>query len=389
MRICFATPYYVPELRFGGPPRKIHALAKGLLQHGHSIRVLTFRSSSDTAGDHNPVDGVLVERLRWIGRGLRQFPVNSRSARVAVADCEIVECFGLYNILSPFIASTAKRIKRPFLLEPLGMYPPRARNQLGKRIFNRLFTDKMVRDAAAVVVASETEAEDLKAIVKPEKIFRRRNGISIEEFAQLPPGEELKRRSGIENGERVVLYVGRLSPIKNLEQLIHAFERANVRGAKLILVGPGEVAYETRLRALVRQKKLDDRVIFAGPLYDDNQKTAFAAADLFVLSSLNESFGNAAGEAVAANVPVLLTETCGIAPLIHGRAGMAVPLGVASLAEGIRVMLDPVKRERFLVDREQVKRELSWDEPVAQTIGLYERILAESGKSQSVSRNGR
>ncbi len=107
-----------------------------------------------------------------------------------------------------------------------------------------------------------------------------------------------------------------------------------------------------------------------------NQRAALNLADLFVLPSTYESFGNAAGEAVAAGVPVLLTETCGIAPVIHGRAGLAVPLGIDNLAGGMRVMLDPVTRDQFLVKRGEVKRDLSWDERIAQTEELYREILA-------------
>lgn len=376
MRVLFVTPYYVPDLKYGGPPRKIHALGKGLVAAGHSVHVLTFATKA-CRPDSISIDGVAVRRLRWIGRGLKQLPVGFREIRRRVEEADVVECFGLYNMLSPIGASIATRRKAPFLVEPLGMYPPRAGNQLGKHAYNRFFTRQMVRDAAATVVASNNEVRDLEPIVPREKIFLRGNGIDVAQFARLPSGSALKRKLGIPEGERVVLYIGRLSPIKNLEQLIEAFGSANVTGAKLVLVGPGEREYEHRLRAMVSDKKLAQRVVFAGPLYEEEQKAALAIADLFVLPSLNESFGNAAGEAVAANVPVLLTDTCGIASLIHGRAGYAVPLGVESIAEGIRLMLKPEFRDQRTARREEVKRELSWDKPVQQTIALYERIVRE------------
>jgi glycosyltransferase involved in cell wall biosynthesis len=116
-------------------------------------------------------------------------------------------------------------------------------------------------------------------------------------------------------------------------------------------------------------------VTFAGPLYEEEQRAALGLADLFVMPSLNESFGNAAGEAVAADVPVLLTNTCGIAQLIDQRAGLAVSLGVESLAQGLKEILDLAQRDALTSQREQVKRELSWDEPIRQTEELYERIL--------------
>src|SRR4029434_1132185 len=101
---------------------------------------------------------------------------------------------------------------------------------------------------------------------------------------------------------------------------------------------------------------------------------AVAAADLLEWPSLSESFGNAAAEAVAAGVPVLLTDTCGIASMIHGRAGLAVPLGSAAIGSGRSIMMSP-DRIRHVQQQEQVMRELSWDEPVTQTAKLYEALL--------------
>ena len=61
------------------------------------------------------------------------------------------------------------------------------------------------------------------------------------------------------------------------------------------------------------------------------------------MPSLIESYGNAVAEAVAAGFPVLLTDTCGIAPAIHERARLAVSLGVEKLAHGLRTLLDPAE----------------------------------------------
>src|SRR5438046_7026062 len=131
-----------------------------------------------------------------------------------------------------------------------------------------------------------------------------------------------------------------------------------------------------KLHSIVSERQLERRVTFAGPLYEEEQRAALALADLFVLPSLNESFGNAAAEAVAAGVPVLLTETCGVAPLINGRAGLSVQLGVKSLASGLRTMIsDPARRKQLVARRAEVVRELSWDEPVRQTEDLYHSVV--------------
>ncbi len=387
MRIVYATPYYVPELKFGGPPRKIHSLAAGIAARGHSINVLTFASNGRRSIESRSVDNVSVQDLRWIGRKLKQVPLDRGTIRNAIGAADLVHAFGIYNLLSPMSARCARVAGIPFILEPLGMYPPRAGNQLGKRAYNRILTKSMVRHASAVIGASEAEAAELAEIADPEKIVYRRNGIDIESFEQLPNGDHLKKIWQISPGEQVILYIGRISPIKNLEQLILAFAEAKLPGARLVLVGPlTEPAYEKQLRQLIVSRQLNDRVTFAGPLYEGDRSAALEIADLFVLPSVNESFGNAAGEAVAANVPVLLTDTCGIASLIHERAGYAVPLGVAKIADGMRRMLNPGFRDQMTARRDEVKRELSWDEPIEQTIALYERIVAESRKSKVESR---
>jgi glycosyltransferase involved in cell wall biosynthesis len=184
------------------------------------------------------------------------------------------------------------------------------------------------------------------------------------------------------DGERVILYVGRISRIKNLGQLVQAFHDAALERTRLVLVGPAlEPDYAQELAGLITALGLDGRVLRTGPLYGEAKLAALAAADLFVLPSLSEGYGNSAAEAVAAGVPVLLTDGCGIAPQIDGRAGMAVPVGVSSLARGMQTMMeDPVALDRLTRQRSAVLDELSWDEPLAQTEELYETVLRDPGR---------
>ena len=152
-------------------------------------------------------------------------------------------------------------------------------------------------------------------------------------------------------------------------------ERVDEDGPRPVV---SEQTYAVELERLARtcERRNDIRIIAA--LYDDDLKAALAAADLFVLPSINENFGNAAAEAVAAGVPVLLTDTCGIASMIHRRAGLAVPLGIEPLSQGLKTMLGAKRRAELTARREEVKRDLSWDEPIKQAEELYERVIAES-----------
>jgi glycosyltransferase involved in cell wall biosynthesis len=376
MRLLFVTPFYHPQHKFGGPPRKIHALASGLMCRQVEVLVATFDAENATNRERRSVENVPVQYLPWIGKGLRQLPLDRRSLSTAIRGADIIHCYGLYNFICPIAIHFARRSRKPVVLEPLGMYPPRAKNRFAKRLYNLVITRRMIRQSRAVIAASRNELKDLQEMAPPEKLFYRPNGIDLERFKNLPSVDKLRTRWNLSPQERIVLFIGRISPIKNLEQLIIAFSEADITRTRLVLVGPAlEETYMRKLLSIVSDKSLGSRVTFAGPLYNDEQRAALGLADLFVLPSVNESFGNAAGEAVAAGVPVLLTNTCGIAPLIDRRAGLAIPRGVESLAEGLKVMLDPAQRDVLTAQREQVKRELSWDEPIRQTIELYKRIV--------------
>ena len=239
----------------------------------------------------------------------------------------------------------------------------------------------MAKRASAVIATSPIEAEELARLQRLTPIIVRRNGLDFAEFQTLPSRNVMRERWHVGANEQLVMYVGRISEKKNLHVLIEAFARAELADARLVIAGPvSEPGYEERLRCQIAELRLASTVLIAGAVYDEEHRAALAAADLFVLPSLNENFGNAAAEAVAANVPVLLTETCGIAPIIHGRAGLAVSLGVESLADGLRQMLDPAMRDQMTARREEVKRDLSWDEPIAQTIALYEQVIRENAE---------
>jgi glycosyltransferase involved in cell wall biosynthesis len=120
---------------------------------------------------------------------------------------------------------------------------------------------------------------------------------------------------------------------------------------------------------------INERLLFLGPLYGDAKWAALQDADVFVLPSQNENFGNAAAEAIAVGTPVIVTDQCGIAPLVRDQAGLVVPYEREALTEALWCLLtdDPL-RERFRQGCRKVAETLSWDEPAAQMEQLYEAL---------------
>lgn len=145
-----------------------------------------------------------------------------------------------------------------------------------------------------------------------------------------------------------VVAAGRLTPQKGHPLLIEAFARAPA-AAECDLVILGEGPLEASLRARAAALGLGDRVIFAG--FQNNPWAWFARADLFVLPSLWEGFGNVVAEAMASGAPVLATD-CDFGPreqIRHGENGWLVaPNDAGALAAGLqRLLTDPMLAERL------------------------------------------
>ena len=379
MRILAVTSYYYPEVKYGGPPMKIHALNRGLLRLGHQVEVVTVHSEQRKLNATVDYDGVSVRYLPWVGWDTRHFPLRLAPLAGAVRRADIVHCYGLYNLLGPWAFHFARQAQRPCLLEPVGMFKPQLRNVAVKRLYHRVFTQRMFRQSACVIATSPAEADTMKQFVPSEKLVVRRNGIDLEAFGSLPSGASFRERFHLAPQEKIVLFLGRISPIKNLDMLVQAFAMARLTGWRLLLAGPVlEPDYAIYLDRLIAALPLKDSVLIAGPVYGPDKLAALAAAGLLVLPSVSESFGNAAAEAVAAGVPVLVTEGCGIAPMVHGRAGLAVRCQTDALADGLRRLCDPAERATLTARRPEVLRELSWEEPVAQMDQIYRRLAGQA-----------
>jgi D-inositol-3-phosphate glycosyltransferase len=179
-------------------------------------------------------------------------------------------------------------------------------------------------------------------------------GVDTELFR---PGDAREARAVLGLDERpVVLYVGRLTPIKGLDTLLDAVADLRRRGdpLQLLIVG-GEAdealdGHQRRLRRRLRDDGLDDCVRLIGPRAQDELRTYYVAADVTVLPSYYESFGMVALEAMACGSPVVASRVGGLTTTIRDTVtGDLVPEGdILALAERLRALIaDADRRHRM------------------------------------------
>jgi glycosyltransferase involved in cell wall biosynthesis len=411
MRILNVTETYAPFLEFGGPPVKVRALAQGLAQRGHAVNVLTadwglekrlhHHSEPDLQAlgwDRSPFgwrhsqDGVQSIYLpSWFRyRALSWNPAVKRYCRARLQNFDLVHIFGIYDLLGPTVADAARSRHVPYIIEPIGMFVPIVRNVWLKRMYHYFVGRRLFAGASAVIATSDLEVRELAAAgVAPEKIALRRNG--VESPASWPARGKFRASQGIPEQAKLILFLGRLSLKKSPELLLQAFgnlpERIGEHTLMLAFAGPDEDSMQQHLASTASQLGIAARVKFSGPLYGDDKWAAYRDADAFVLPSLNENFGNTAAEAVAAATPVVVTEECGIAPLVKDVAGLVVEHDATAVANALeRLLGDPQLHAKFVSGCAVLTSRLSWEEPVSQMETLY-ATLTTSAVSGVISRS--
>jgi glycosyltransferase involved in cell wall biosynthesis len=411
MRILSVTETYAPFLEFGGPPVKVRALAQGLAGHGNEVSVLTadwglearLSKEGATGAAQTPYGWSRVESgvkaiylptwLRY--RAVSWNPAVKRYCREQLEDFDLTHIYGLYDFLGPAVAAACVKRNIPYVLEPIGMFVPIVRNLRMKRVYHALYGRKLFEGASAIVATSEQEVEELASGgVERGKIVLRRNGVEVP--ALWPERGAFRKGLGIPTDAKLILFLGRLSQKKSPDLLLKAFTSISAESGdanpQLVFAGPDEGGMKAQLEEMAAQLQVSSRVRFTGPIFGEAKWAAYRDADVFVLPSQNENFGNTAAESAAAGTPVVVTEQCGIAPLLADAAGLVVGHDADALAGAIqRLIGDPELHSRFVAGCATVTARLGWEEPVQEMEAVYNRLAfkrapsAKSGRWNSES----
>jgi glycosyltransferase involved in cell wall biosynthesis len=239
------------------------------------------------------------------------------------------------------------------------------------------------RQADAVTANSISNMENMMSITGGDKLVRIPMGIDTEKFSPFNRNERVRKEFA--GGGILLLTVARFVEVKGHEYLIKAMAEVAGRdgGVRLALIGTGPL--ENRLRRLVRDYKLEDRIMFMGEKSRSEIKKYFASSDIFVLPSVicsggyTEGFGFSLLEALSSGVPVIATSVGGITDIVRdGENGLLVKeKDPSALSDKIlELSHDGKLRERLgRAGLEYVRTTFSADKTVQDFLSLYKRIL--------------
>ena len=378
MKILHVVPSYIPAWRYGGPIHSVHGLCKALAVRGHEIDVAT--TNVDGEGDsevplEQPVamDGIRVyyfpsRRMRRLYYAPRMKAFLERH----VAGYDLVHTHSVFLWPTAAAARAARLGSRPYVVSPRGMLVRELierRSTLLKRGWIRLVERRNIEAAAAVHVTSAAEGADLLSLgLAPRRMFEIANGVD------LPAASSPRHEQDLP--QRYVLFLSRISWKKGLDRLVEALRRAP--GVHLVVAGNDDEGHWPAVEEQAKALGVHERVRFIGFVEGERKERVLAGADLFVLPSYSENFGNAVLEAMSYGVPVLVTPEVGLATAVkeYG-AGMVVEGNPEALGPAIAALMnDPVRRRELGERGRAAATRYSWASVAGQMEAQYRALVA-------------
>jgi glycosyltransferase involved in cell wall biosynthesis len=384
MRVVHVIPDLDPSS--GGPAAGVLVLTEHLAQLGAMVTVASsWRGEAPpTAAEAMRRVGVLVELVgpaRW---PLYGHPAMPGLLTRLVGDADIVHIHALWEDIQHQAAVASRRLGKPYIFRSCGMLAPWSlrRSWLKKKLYMAWRLRRDLNGAAALHYTADAARDGAKVLGLRPPALVVPNGVNLREFDPLPPRGFLRHRYPALADRPVVLFLGRIHPKKGLDLLIPAFAQMRSTAAidaVLVITGPDNTGYQAAVQKMVGDHHLGDRVIFTGPIYGAGRVAALVDADLFVLPSYQENFGNAVTEALAAGTPVLVSDqvnTCD--DVLRHRVGGVVKCQVQDVAEGLTRWLTDVEMRRAAAGRARacVRDHFNWAQIAEHWLGEYRRIIA-------------
>ena len=364
----------------GGSAEVPFQLSKELAKKGHEVTIYAsdFKLSQEYI---NSIPEVKVYAFKtWSSwANLYVTPGIIKKAKEETRHFDIIHMHNYRTFQNIVVHHYAKKYGVPYVLQAHGSLVTFFQKRWLKRAFDAAWGYRLLKDASKLIAITKTEAEQYKSMgVSEDKIEIIPNGIDLSEFDSLPERGEFRREYGLGSDQRIILYLGRVHKTKGLDLLGKAFAdlSKNFNEAKLVVVGPDD-GYLSALEALIKELDIEEKVLFTGPLYGRDKLEAYVDSDIHVSPRAWEPFGLTLLEACACGTPVICSEGCGIADVIDGQVGLAVPYDKDQLQDALLRMLgdDKMRLEFGEKGKSLVREEFNWEKVAGQVERLYLNCL--------------
>lgn len=373
MKVLHIIPAYYPATYWGGPIYSVYGLCNALAtMPGVMLKVLTTDSAGPRRSDSVKVTGYpmlypggyeVFFCRRWWGHSLSPGLVFHLWPMIRWAD--VVHLTAVYSPPTIPALLICHLLGKPIVWSPRGALQrwERATKVLAKRAWEEICNALISRNSCVMHVTSKQEAVDSEARIPKARTEIIPNGVDIP--------EALPAREWLPCGRLRLLYLGRLHPIKGIDNLLRGLKLLEDETVALEICGSGDAAYSRCLQELAHQLGLEKCVSFRGHVDGKDKLHAFMQADLCIVPSFTENFGMVVAEALAHAVPVIASQGTPWAEVEARDCGLWVNNSPESLAEAIGCIRNKTLPEMGMRGRDWMKEEFGWAAIAGKMFGIY------------------
>ncbi len=373
----------------GGLFQSVRGLAKSIMSEDATSSVFGISDARSA-----------VDSLEWRPLSVQTFQPqfrawgysNQLAPALLAADLDILSLHGLWKYCSVASRRWHRRAGRPYVVHPEGMLESWAlqNGRWKKRIAALLYENENLRRAACLRALSEAEAQSIRACGLRNPICVIPNGVDLPEQADSSGTKADRRPFGeFTKDRKVLLYLGRLHPKKNVANLIRAWndtfssQRSRSNSWILAIAGWDQGEYESKLKRIAASAS----IVFLGPQFGAEKSECYRACDAFILPSLSEGLPMTVLEAWAHAKPVVITPECNLSEGFSADAAVRIGSTPEQIVGGLKQlteMSDADRRAMGARGRNLVATEFSWPRIGHQMRSVYEWVLGGGAPPETV-----
>ena len=363
---------------YGGPVTMARGLTSALVQQGVHCEIVTARGLSDVL----PIPGVKIHQFdtefpapfwRAYSRKMKRF-LDAKAGSF-----DIIHSYETMSYVTYAAFHSARKNNIPIIIQTADSLsiPSLRYKRIRKEIYRKIILDKILKSADFLHISSNSEAIRIANMGYTTPRYVLPNGVNLYKADSYRKAKFLEEYPSLV-GKRIILFLGRLHYKKGLDVLARNFATLASKFPNIVLlvVGPDD-GYRSKMMSILDQFGVLDHTVFTGMLTGDHKLAAYQCADLFVSLSYSDSSSNTILEALAAGVPLVISEHCDFPEIQNHKAGFVVPLDDESICEAISKLLldDHLVSQMGHNGRKLIEEKYTWKSIAASIIPYYQTLL--------------
>jgi len=389
MKILQVTPILVPHYLWAGSHRVVYDISRTLAKKGHEVWVCTSdmldvktRIKMRLDRDFNNFRIVRFKNLSTILSHTSNLIITPELYKFLYKhahDFDLIHVHEYTTYQNIIVQRISKSCNVPYVLQAHGSLLKISKKSR-KWIYDVFFGYNILQNATKVIALNRFETDQYTRMGVPEeKIAIIPNGIDLSEYANLPPKGAFKRKFGIPEEKKIILYLGRIHKTKCIDFLIKAYTHLindrHCKDALLVIAGPDD-GFLNEAKDLANVLGVHDSIVFTGFISNKDKLKALVDADVFVTPSFY-GFPMTFLEACAIGTPIVTTTLGDTLEWIDRNVGYVTRPTPRDLAEAMhRIISDDELRRSFSKNCiEIVKSEFSIEKVVERLEKVYEEVV--------------